>query len=336
MTTLFLHPNVHVLARDNGDIQVGIDPQFAIVLPVSARELLSMCNGQHSRAEIIARCSKGAENVAHIINTLIAHHLVVESMAFSPQYPMNDLQRMNHLREVSCTPEASQRRSTTHISIYGAGRLGTSIAMLLTSSGFPHIRIHDESLVTAHDVTAWGASRIDIGQRRDRTCSLLMERVNRGAVLRQMHPRTQVATKLAIVAVDQGADWPWFDPYLTDSLLASSTAHLMAVTSHQSARFTGVIEPGITGCIRCDYHRTVDRDSSWPKITEQLRNRACADLAPASLPIYVAAQVVGEIHKWMSGEPSQARATLTRWPNLERTSESWDPHPACGCTWQEI
>ena len=284
--------------------------------------------------ELCQQVSDHLPEVREIVTLLLRNHLLIESSSFITHHPINEIQRLNHFREVGCTNHLAQRRGEVEISIYGAGRLGTTIALLLTSSGFPLIRVHDERLVVGEDVTAWGASRIDIGHRRDRICGLLMERANRGALNRQLHPRMNVTKRLAVVVTDQAGDWPWLDPLAVDSQLESSTSHIVATVAHSAARWSNVITPGQGACTRCDYQRMVDSDPQWAMIAAQLRTRPALDLAPASLILNTATRIVATIEDWLRNEAQLSGAHLLDWPVLNVSFSPWSAHPACGCSWE--
>lgn len=333
MTKLWLHPNVHIFTRTSDHIQIGIHPERAVIMPSHTEELLRMCTGQFSVNEVCERLEDRLPQAREIITLLLSNHLAIESSQFIPHHPINELQRLNHFREVGCTSDVAQRRSEVEVSIHGAGRLGTTIALLLASSGLPHIRVHDDREVTSEDVTAWGASRIDIGMRRDRLCGLLMERTNRGALNRQLHPRMHPTRQLSIVVTDQSGDWPWLDPIEVDAMLENSIPHIVATMTHSASRWTNVITPGKSACTRCEYQRLVDVDPQWPLITSSLRNRTALDLAPASLVLMTATQVVGSVHQWLAHEEQESGMHTLEWPDLSKVFVPWQPHPACGCGW---
>lgn len=334
MKKLWLHPNVHTFTRSDTEIQLGIHPQRAVVMSNHAHELLRLCDGQFSIDELCQQLGDHLPEVREFVTLLVRNHLLIESSSFIPHHPINEIQRLNHFREVGCANDLAQRRGETEISLHGAGRLGTTIALLLASSGYPAIRTHDDRLVAGEDVTAWGASRIDIGHRRDRICALLMERANRGALNRQLHPRMNTTKRLAVVITDQSGDWPWLDPLEVDAHLESSTPHIVATVAHSAARWSNVIMPGQGACTRCDYQRTVDSDPQWAMISAQLRNRPALDLAPASLILATATHIVATIENWLSSVTQPSGAHLLEWPDLQESFSPWSSHPACGCSWE--
>ena len=333
MTTIALRSNVHVLSRDTTFLQIGIHPARSVIVPKEAEALLGMLNGCYSMEQIADALSAKHPETQEIIQALRNNDLVIEGPSKSLDIDLNEIQRLNHVRETRGEHQLAQRRLETEISIYGAGRLGTTIALLLSSSGFPHIRIHDERPVTSDDAIAWGAGRLDIGQRRDRVCALLMERVNRGSLSRQLHPRMSTPRKLAIYVMDCSGDWPWFDPLMIESFQHNETDHVVVAATHDTVRWSSVITPGDTPCTRCEYQRIVDRDSLWPVITQQLRTRSPLDLSPAGLVIAGAAQIVSSLSVWLQGDEIDSGATSLVWPTLEREFSPWSFHPACGCDW---
>ncbi len=333
MTKLALSANVHVLARDEQFLQIGIHPQRSVLLPRQAQRLLDLLNGCHSLQEIVDQLGQDHPETVAVVNALIKNGLVIECLHKSVEIELGDIQRLNHSRETLGRHQLAQRRLATEISIYGAGRLGTTIALLLSSSGFPHIRVHDDRAVTSDDVIAWGAGRLDIGQRRDRVCALLMERLNRGALSRQLHPRTSTPRKLSIYVLDSTSDWPWFDPIAVDRLAHDESEHIVVNSSADMVRWSSTISPGNSPCTRCEYQRTVDRDPQWPIVTQQLRTRRPMDASPAGLIVTGAASIVSDVNQWLDGAITDAGAKTVTWPSLEIEFTPWSFHPACGCDW---
>ena len=333
MTKLALRSNVHVLLRDARFLQIGIHPARSVMVPHEAQEILDMLNGCYSYAEIVDAFATQYPETPVVIQALLNSDLVVECPSKSLDIELSDVQRLNHTRETHGRHNLAMNRITTEISIYGAGRLGTTIALLFCSSGYPNIRVHDDRPVTSDDIIAWGAGRLDIGQRRDRVCGLLMERLSRGALSRQLHPRTSTPKKLSIYVLDSTSDWPWFDPLAVEKMNGNESDHIVVNSSHDMIRWSSVITPSASPCVRCEYQRIVDRDAQWPIVTQQLRSRALLDLAPAGLVIAGASNIVSDVNEWLSDENTQSGATTLSWPALDRDFAEWSFHPACGCDW---
>lgn len=229
-----------------------------------------------------------------------------------------------------------QLRLDTEITIQGAGRMGTTIAVLLASAGYPTIRIHDDKRVTLADVTAWGASRIDVGTRRDYTAHMIIERIYQGTWPKILRKPKRASRAITILCPDPVADWPWFAPNASDALLANDEAHLAIACGLSQVHITSVIEPGKSACLRCRDAHAVDADSSWPLISAQLIGRPMLDFTPASLVLFAAQFATQQIHAWRCEDsyPSNQMWNID-WPSFDTTTTLMSAHPACGCMWNQ-
>ncbi|CAB4336425.1 MAG: hypothetical protein F2839_03165 [Actinobacteria bacterium] len=329
MRNFQLLPGVHVYPRTDGTYQIGINPRNAVVLPHHVAHLFP---GANISSETLVAAELDIPAIqALLLNHELAQH--TETLA-SGLSSLDHRARNSLLRETINRPKVQQSRISTAIHIYGGGRLGTTIAVLMAASGFPHIRVIDSSKVQDSDVAPWGASRIDVGLRRDQCASLLIERAHRGAHLRQNYPDTHVERTVAIIVPDQVADSPWFAPNSIDAFMASGTPHMLAgVTSHD-AWISHVIEPGLTPCLRCNYYMQCDVDQEWPLISQRLTTHKAIDTAPAALVLHAAINVINRLDTWFD-DPSNGSCGWTKWnlPELELGHTGWDSHPACGCSW---
>ena len=233
-------------------------------------------------------------------------------------------------------PNELSKRVDTEIVIIGAGRMGTTIAVLLANAGYPTIRVHDKQPVTLADVTTWGASRIDVGMRRDFTAHLIIERIYRGTwprILRKMQTATR---KLVILCPDPVADWPWFAPNLTDDLISKDQPHIVVASSPSNVHFSSVIVPGKSACMRCHDAHLTEIDSAWPLITSQLIGRPMLDVTPSGLILYAAHFITQAVHRWVIEKQADAnRLWDIAWPSFNATYNSMSVHPACGCQWNQ-
>ena len=337
MTTLTLHSAIHILHRNDGFIQLGIHPETAVLIPTSAQCVLTLLSGRHTRTEIVDKAVAldcNAVEVSALLDLLLRNNLIVEIGPSSLRDTLSEQHRINSMRASHIDAQSVEHRITTEISIYGAGRLGTVVALLLSSSGFARVKVFDSKLVTLADVSPWGASRIDVGLRRDQVVATLLSRMHPGTSLRSLHSSHESVQRLAIVCPDQPADWPWFNPSSTDAFIANGTPHMLVGATAHTAAISSVITPDLTSCIRCEYHALTDRDSQWPQISLQLSTRPQQDLAAMPLLLLTAIEVVSQVERWRS-QSWQAESTWTYrlWPTLERRVTSWGFHPGCGCQW---
>lgn len=318
MPSLTLAHGVPVLRRPDGRVQVGLAPDRSVVLPEAALPVLQACDGTQDAAQIVS--AMGHDALA-TLSLLIGNELVVET---TPRSGAHDAVLRAH--------GLASGVAHADIRIFGGGRLGSTVAMLIAALGLPHVRVIDGRPVTASDVTPWGAGRIDIGVRRDHTCAALLERMHRGAQNHHARPGIRPEHALDIVLLDQVADWPWFDATATAEQMTGDVPHLVVAQGGDSIAFTHVITPGRTPCLGCHHQTTTDSDRDWPRLCLQLTGRPSVDTAGLGLVLNAAWQVTNAVAHWLLGAPAPHGATYVH-ANGTMTHRTWDRHPACGCCW---
>ena len=105
-----LKPGVHILARSGGRIQVGLDPDLAIVMPATTIE--------DARAWLA-----GADPLPVALAGLVTEQPTVGTETLDGLTRLNVHRNQLHLA------------ASSEVQIHGAGRLGMLIAMLLGSAG---------------------------------------------------------------------------------------------------------------------------------------------------------------------------------------------------------
>ena len=328
-----------------------------MIIPADfAREILSKCNGDYSIDELstlaqdlgLDRTSSHA-TLRNLISLGLIHTVEPDPSSTSTARLAYSHQ-LNGQRETHGSQINFIARTTTEIVIDGAGRLGTLIAVLLSASGFPHIRIRDPQLTTWDDVSPWGASRIDIGIRRDFVANAIINRVHRNTVRGQLTAQT-VTQRLAIITPDQTADWPWFNPLLSDKWLAADTPHLICAAANDVARISSLITPGQDPCIRCYTQHHIDQDPNWAYVMPQLIDRPMQDRVTSALLVIAAHWTVNLVKNWVDREQSAADKHLQHERILpDNTGQVWQMsdsqatpqpvttyfHPSCGCAWDRL
>lgn len=336
-----LAPGVHVYERNETSVQIGLDPATAIVVDAKlVRTLLPALTGTCEVSEVLAIAEtadldrKSVLSFLELLQSLTLLINVDPELTDRARDAVNDYQRHNLLRETKNSAKLIEQRSLTEIEIRGAGRLGSTICLLLASSGFPSIRIVDASPTTTSDLTPWGASRLDLGSRRDLVTMQILERITKGITSHNNYLRFKSDQKLVILVPDQVADFPWIDPLSADPLIADGIPHLFAASSTNESHISSVIVPGDVPCLRCRYYTLCDVDSAWPLISQQLSRRPAQDLASIDLIVRTALAVVDQVTAW-ADSPSQSKKDLqvisrhSLDPKMERT----EFHPSCGCAW---
>jgi hypothetical protein len=311
----FITSHIPVLWRSKDEVQIGLHPMHALRMPIDAahKYLTASVNTQQKESSKTATAHlQDAEPIADP-----AHYIA---------YQREDL-----------TKEQKANRLNTEIVIQGAGRMGTTIAILLAGAGYPLIRIHDDQKITSNDLCIWGASRVDIGSRRDHTAHLLIERIHRGTWPSILRRTSTASQRLTILCPDPVTDWPWFAPNLTDKLLASDQAHMVLASGPTNIHISSVIEPGLTSCMKCRDAHLTDADASWPLLTSQLIGRPPLDLAPSGLILFAAHFATQLVNEWVDGRLVHPnRLWDISWPSMATEFTEMFPHPACGCSWNQF
>ena len=307
---------INVLWRTNNEVQFGIDPATHVRTDAKiAAHLIAKCTGHLSLPDIVQsalRQNLDSEQLIITVSRLVKSELMTNNSE----------------------PAKQQIFADTDIEIQGAGRLGTTVAILLAQCGFSNIFVHDQSKVTLSDVTAWGASRVDVGARRDHTALLILDRIQRGVWPRMVRAKKVRTKHLVILCPDQVGESVWFTPDLTDPLVAADQPHLLAGAGRNQALVSTVLNPVHTACLRCHNARLTDLDAAWPLLCAQLIGRPGQDLAPAALLLHTATLVMDIVCEWAQ-EPNYLESGFWKvdWPSANRSLIPLTTHGACGCQW---
>lgn len=345
-----LAPGVHVFHRSAAEVQIGIDPASAIIADAKLmQQLLPLLVGTNALTTILSEATKlgfDEDSVLNFLDLLAGLTLLVDadtSTTNRARKGTTNQQRINLLRETSGNQKAIESRALTEIEIRGAGRLGTTICLLLAGAGFPNIRVTDSNPTSISDITPWGASRLDIGSRREIVALQIMERVTKGITNHNNYLRFDSDKKLVVLVPDQTLDFPWFDPMSTDELMGEGTPHLIAAPATNESHVSPVIVPGESPCIRCSYYRECDIDPAWPNICKQFYGLPPQDLAPVNLIFRTALAAVSRISDWIDGISQSNSENHTRFTNAQTMKvynnssdyefEESQFHPSCGCAW---
>ena len=338
-----LAPGVHLYERNQSQIQIGINPASAIVVDKLVGETVGkLLTGAHSILDICNQLvAQGHDQTSteYFLDQLVELGLVVagpNTATYDLRNPVSEIQRLNLSRETSGDLDQVNQRIGTEISIRGAGRLGMTVCLLLAGAGFPNVTVHDPNLVTESDLTPWGASRIDIGIRRDVVAMNLVERMVRGASAHKNNLRFRANRKIEIILPDQRADFPWVNATSADRFVATDAPHLFAATSSKESMISAVIQPGQTPCLRCLHLHRCDQDPQWPIIDLQVSRNLEVDSAPIALILRTAIETVRVIAEWVD-QRNLPESHLLRLAYNQDSVETYPTffHPSCGCRWDK-
>ena len=336
-----LGPGVRFYERNQSQIQIGINPGSALIIDRNVGLTIGrLLTGAHSTSEICSQLVEAGHDLLsskHFINQLIELGLVQPgpiAATYNHQNPVTEIQRFNLARETSGDLDQINKRIGCEISIRGANRLGMTVSLMLASAGFPNITVHDSTLINESDLTPWGASRIDVGIRRDVVAKNLVERMIKGASAHKNSLRFRCHRKIEVLLPDQRADFPWIPATSADQFVATDIPHLFAATSTSVSLISSVITPGKTPCLRCLHLHRCDQDPQWPIIDLQVSQNPVLDSAGISLVLKTAMEVTQMISEWVDGAESTDSYLLKLGGSLDAV-ETYPTyfHPSCGCRW---
>lgn len=342
---------IPALRRDDGGIQLGMEPRHAVVLrglSVPLLERLAGLDGSKTRAELLEATAAPEREALLAVLAELARGRLVEDAATSqapgrvrtpPGWRLREEPDAGRFAADATSwmlrtgrPSGAMRpsRSRAVAVVHGDGRIAVALGCLLAAAGVGWVRVCARGTVTAEDLGS-GYLAADIGKSRATAAARALHRAA-GAVRTAPVPP---GTDAGIVVLSDCAVPP---PTLVARLHAAGTPHLLAYAREGNGFVGPVVFPHATSCLRClDLHRT-DRDADWPAVSAQLAGAATpADIAGA---MSVASYATGQALRVLDGEhPSvdgSDRLLCDRSVELnafdgELQRRHWAPHPTCDC-----
>ncbi|MEV0849435.1 TOMM precursor leader peptide-binding protein [Streptomyces sp. NPDC049954] len=256
-------------------------------------------------------------------------------------------------------------RARARVLVRGAGRVGASVAALLSGAGVGRVEVMDGGRVDPGDVSPGGLPPSAVGQRRAEAARRLVREMAPAHGRRQAPPdepaggrvprqsgagggagggtdagrapgaRESEGYSLVVLAPRDGLAVHAPDPATAEPLLASGTPHLYAGLIESSAVVGPLVLPGATGCARCLDLGRADRDPAWPRLLAQWRSGRAHRAEAADLALAAAAAGLAAAHALTFLDGGLPASTGARWeaalPGGDWRSRSLSPHPLCGC-----
>ncbi|RPK91565.1 ThiF family adenylyltransferase [Streptomyces sp. ADI98-10] len=260
-------------------------------------------------------------------------------------------------------------RRAMRVQVRGAGRVGASIASVLSGAGVGHVEVLDGGRTEPWDVAPGGLPPASVGERRDVAARRLVRRSAPGPAPRQSGAdgagagRTgpngtgpgrkggdpavagagadlvgsagQPGLSLIVVAPRDGL--AVYAPVVDTAgpWIASGTPHLYAGVIEATGVVGPLVLPGGTGCAGClELHRA-DRDSQWPRMLAQWRSGRRGAVPACDLGLATAVAGLAAAHALAFLDGDLPASTGTRWeaalPLLDWRSEPIGPHTECSC-----
>ncbi len=330
------------LWREAGTLQIGVDPRRARALTGlgKAAALVSLLDGSRDTAEVVraaAAYGAGPEVVYRVIGLLAAAGLL-DDFPSSLRACLPDYLRARIGPDLACAALAYghadggaavlARRRSTFTRVYGAGRVGASVATFLAASGVGWVSSADSAIAEAADVAPAGFGAVDVGHGRAAGVARAVRRVA---------PEVRTADdagRLPDLVVLAGRP----DPVLLAALTRDRVPHLVVHADEAIGVVGPFAVPGRSACPRCVDLSKAARDPAWPRILSQVSDltgapavaRACDTVLAAATAALAAGQALAFIDA--AAEPAALGATLeVVLPDWQWQRRPWPAHPACHC-----
>lgn len=332
-------PALRRLWRDPATLQLGIGPSCAVMLSgvdIGDAGLLDLLDGTRDLAELNAEAERRghpAERLHDLITTL-REAAVLDDAPDPPEAV--DARRQPDLLSLSLLhrePGAARRvmaaRAAATVEVLGAGRVGASIATLLSAAGVGHLSLTDTGPVRQADFAPGGVrgpgSRQ--GSRAEAARALLGARPTYDP-----GPRAGGSARTTVVLAPAGSVIPpeWLGQ-------VRHRPHLPVIVRETSALIGPLVLPGRTPCLRCVELARGDRDPVWPVLAAQLIGEPHG-VEPCDVALASAAASLVALHvlAWMDrGDqhppPSVGGVLELSLSDLRLRRRTIVAHPGCGC-----
>ena len=231
-------------------------------------------------------------------------------------------------------------RRSLRVQVRGAGRVGVTLAALLSGAGVGEVDVRDGGRVEPGDVAPGGLPAASVGDLRSTAARRAVSAAAPGRPPRHGSRASVTADdtgfSLVVLAPRDDVDVHAPAPAAGEPLVRSGTPHLYAGVVEATGVVGPLVLPGETGCAGCLHENRTDRDQAWPRLVAQWRSggrRLPARPCDLALATTVAGLAAAHALAFLDGRvPSSAGA---RWevslPGLNWHARPVWPHAACPC-----
>jgi bacteriocin biosynthesis cyclodehydratase domain-containing protein len=343
-----LKPALPRLWRDPTTLQLGLDPQRALVLSgvdVADLGVLELLDGRRPVEDVVELARRRGHDTGRV-RELVAVLLdaaalddadvppdAAGSRTIRPVSPASgsshepDLLSLSLLhRPPGAAARVMRRRRATTVEVLGAGRVGATVATLLAAAGIGHLDIDDDGPVRAADVSpgglrgAGGTSATRGAETRRLLSAVTTTRGRPLAVPPAVSVLAPTTALLAPELLGRTRDRP----------------HLPVLVRETTAVIGPFVIPGITPCCRCVELARGDRDPAWPSLSAQLlgstRRVEPCDVVLATLAASLAvAQLLAFLDDAGTHPPALGAVLEIGLADLRLRRRTVCPYPGCGC-----
>ncbi len=301
-----LKKGLRVIRRDELTLQLGVDPQRAVVFAAPSTRVALLVEHLDGRAELGTLARRHELSPATVRQTvrdlleagvlegapspsraraarLMTSRALVDSgpsartvrraegaVAEQTRRLEPDLAAWSLLESAPDSgPRERERRAATTVAVTGSGRLATAVTLLLASAGVGQLVAGADRAVRHSDRVATGLGAGDVGRPL---------RSGLRTRLAEIAPGTRLVGDPApaeLVLVTDGG----VDPEATRRLHIAGTAHLVLGVRETVGWVGPLVVPGRTSCLRCHQLSRVERDPGWALVADQLAAAARATVA---------------------------------------------------------
>ncbi|POX39959.1 hypothetical protein C3486_15710 [Streptomyces sp. Ru73] len=361
--------------RDRATVRFGVAPAHAVVVgPVDGAtgSLLDLIDGTRSIEEL-EREAKALQlppgHARELVGRLDAAGLLDSPAPGAPaaEALQADLPAFDRLRPDLAALSVCHRdgtgaderlwaRRSARVRVRGTGRVGASIAALLSAAGVGQVEVLDGGRVEPWDVLPAGFSPDRVGERRDVSARRLVNEYSPWArrphaSLRSAHgaslgsapcasldgpPPGDPPLALTVLAPRDGLAAYAPDPRLAESLVATGMPHLYVGVIEATGVVGPLVLPGDTACAGCWELRRTDVEPAWLRLLAQWRSGRASPVVPAcdaALATTVAGLAATQVLTYLDGylPPCTGARTELALPCMSWNIDQIEAHPECAC-----
>ncbi|GGP52494.1 hypothetical protein GCM10010287_19090 [Streptomyces variabilis] len=344
--------------RDRNTVQFGMTPAQALTLgPVdtatgSLLELLDGTRGLELLREEGRRMELPDGHVDRLVRRLSRARLLDDSRGGGPAADAlrGRSEALDRLRPdwaslglTTAGPGDPLRvlaaRRSMRVQVRGVGRVGATVAALLSGAGVGEVEVRDVGRVEPWDVAPGGLPADAVGERREEAARRVVrrcapDRSPRGSV-RSPLAGDVTGRSLVVLAPRDDVAVHAPDPVSAEPLLVSGTPHLHAGVVEGTGVVGPLVLPGESACAGCLQEDRIDRDPAWPRLVAQWRSGRQRRVGACDLALAATVAGLAATHAlaFLDGRvPSSAGA---RWevslPQLHWQPRPLVPHRRCPC-----
>lgn len=236
--------------------------------------------------------------------------------------------------EPGAAVERLAARRGLRVVVRGAGRVGASVAALLSAAGVGGVDVIDGGCVEPWDVAPGGVCAADVGRRRRDAALGAVRRAGPWPAARG--GREGGAVSLVVLAPRDGLGAYAPDPEVARRYREAGIPHVYAGVLEGTGVVGPLVLPGGSACAGCLAAARAEREPEWPRMLAQWRaggdreGGAACDVALATI---VAGLTAAHALTFLDGRlPVCTGARLEfALPGLAWELTELDPHPRCGC-----